>query len=109
MERQEAAPIGERIRVPEGTTFADLRLAVEPTGTVSFDRRVVERIAQASGLGPTWFLDGPDEVLALLIFGWYRAHLRAGGDPDPVVEGLFAETLAEERVGQVWSYAPGRC
>ena len=41
-------------------------------------------------------LDGPEDNLAGLIVAWYAAHLRGGGDPDPIAEQLGAEIRAED-------------
>ena len=97
------------IAIPQGMTFADLRLARDPqTGDVSFDTVIIERIEAASGL-PAGFLMGQDEdALADLIATWYASHLAAGGARDPVADDLIAEVRAEDAAGQPYSHAPGR-
>jgi len=98
-----------RISIPDGLTFADLRLARDPaTGDVSFATDVIERVEAASGL-PAGFLMGQDEdALADLIATWYASHLAAGGARDPVADDLIAEVRAEDAAGQPYSHAPGR-
>lgn len=98
-----------RISIPDGLTFADLRLARDPaTDDVSFATDVIERVEAASGL-PAGFLMGQDEdALADLIATWYASHLAAGGARDPVADDLIAEVRAEDAAGQPYSHAPGR-
>jgi hypothetical protein len=95
--------------VPDGLSFADLKLARDPaTGDVDFDAGVVERIAVASGLPADYFLTQPEDVLGGVLTQWYRAHLAAGGAPDPVQEELIAEAQLEDERGSGFSYQPGR-
>lgn len=88
--------------------FADLKLARDPDGGVSFDWDVIGRICAASNLPPEILRDAPEENVAGLIMGWYRSHLNAGGEPDPVAEDLISETHIEDERGQHASHQPGR-
>lgn len=97
-----------KVVIPEGLAFSDLRLAREPDGSVSFDWGVIERICIASDLPGQVFRDTPEDNVAALIVGWYQAHSRDGGEPDPVAEDLLAEMVAEEAAGQAVSHQPGR-
>lgn len=97
-----------RVAIPEGLEFADLRLSREADGSVSFDWGVIERICAASGLPVEMLRDGPEDNVVGLIIGWYEAHRQRGGAPDPVVEDLEAERIAEDTAGQHISHAPGR-
>jgi hypothetical protein len=95
--------------VPDDLSFADLKLARDPaTGDVTFDAGVVERIAVASGLPSDFFLTQPEDVLGGVLTQWYRAHLAAGGAPDPVQEELIAEARLEDEHGGGFSHQPGR-
>lgn len=95
------------IRIPDGVTFADLKLRREPDGSVSFDRAVIARVCQASGIDAARF-EADEDALSSLITGWYRAHRAQGGAPDPVEEDLIAEVRAEDAHGGGISYPPGR-
>jgi len=96
------------ICIPADLTFADLKLARDADGSVSFDTAVIERIEAASGL-PAGFFMGQDEgAIADLITHWYRVHLAGGGAPDPVQEDLIGEVRAEDERGGGLSHAPGR-
>lgn len=50
----------------------------------------------------------PEDNLAALLTAWYRAHLAAGCERDPVYEDLIGEVRLEDAAGQISSYAPGR-
>lgn len=98
-----------RISIPDGLTFADLRLARDPaTGDVSFATDVIERVEAASGLPAGFFMGQDEDALADLITTWYARHLAAGGARDPVADDLIAEVRAEDAAGQPYSHAPGR-
>ena len=89
-------------------SFADLKLAREADGSVSFDTTIIERIEAESGLPAGFFMGQHEDALASLITSWYSAHRAAGGDADPVAEDLIAEVQAEDAAGQHYSHAPGR-
>lgn len=97
-----------RVAIPEGLDFADLRLARDPDGAVSFDWAVIERICAASGMPVELLREGPEDNVAGLLIGWYSAHRAAGGAPDPVAENLLAEVRAEDAAGHAYSRVPGR-
>ena len=112
VQRVEAQPMDKitPISIPQGMTFADLRLARDPkTGDVSFDTAIIERIEQESGLPAGFFMGQPEDAMASLITTWYAAHLEAGGERDPVADDLIAEVRAEDAAGQQhYSHNPGR-
>ncbi len=93
--------------IPSGLQFADLKLAREADGTVSFDQSVIDRICAASAIAPYLLTDGPEDNAASLIVGWYSAHLAAGGARDPVADDLIAEARLEDERGGGISHAPG--
>lgn len=96
-----------KIAIPDGLDFASLLLTRRADGAVSFDWAPIETICRESGIDIALFRDGPEDNVAGLITAWYRAHLDAGGAPDPVQEDLIAEAAAEERAGMRESLAPG--
>lgn len=97
-----------RAAIPDGLDFADLHLARDADGAVSFDWSVIERICQASNLPVELLCDGPEDNVAGLITHWYMAHRQRGGAADPVAEDLIAEAAIEDAAGQHVSHAPGR-
>lgn len=96
----------QKIIIPAGLQFADLKLARDSDGSVSFDWEVVERVCRASGLDADSMLEADESALAQLLVGWYQQHRLLGGAPDPVAEDLLAEAKAEG--GQGFSLPPGR-
>lgn len=96
------------IAIPDGLTFADLRLARNPkTGDVSFDTAIIERIEAASGLPTGFFMGQPEDAVAELITAWYAHHIAAGGARDAVADELLAEVRAEDNAGQPYSHKAG--
>lgn len=98
----------KKISVPEGVDFADLRLARNADGAVSFDWTSIERICAASGVDLVVLRDGPEDNVAGLIAAWYIAHRKRGGAADAAAEDLLAEIAAEDAAGQQISHKPGR-
>lgn len=96
------------VKIPDDIDFADLKLARDADGAVSFDWSPIELICEASGIDVQMLRDGPEDNISALIVTWYMAHRQAGGEPDFVQEDLIAETLAEESAGQKTSFPPGR-
>ena len=94
--------------IPDGLDFAELRLARDPDGALSFDWEPIERICAASGLSVDIFRDAPEDNVGGLIVRWYMEHLKNGGERDAVQDDLIAETIIEEAHGQSASHAPGR-
>lgn len=96
------------IAIPAGLAIADLKLAREADGSISLDMSVIERIEEASGLPAGHIVAQPEDALGELLARWYRAHLDAGGAPDPVWTDLIGEVEAEDERGQHVSHQPGR-
>lgn len=93
--------------IPAGVCFADLRLALEVDGDLSFDVEVIRRICTASGVDADAFI-ADEDALGALIVSWYRAHRAQGGEPDTVAEAIAAEVATEDARGQHFSLPPGR-
>ena len=96
------------LAIPAGLEFSALRLAREADGSVSFDRTVIERICEASGIDSAVFWQAPEDNLAALIVAWYADHRAAGGDADPAAEDLIEEARVEDERGGGISHEPGR-
>lgn len=97
-----------RVAIPDDVEFADLKLARDADGAVSFDWTPIEHICAASGMPIELLRDGPEDNVGGLIMAWYRAHRDSGGPLDSVAEDLIAEAAAEDAAGQPYSHAPGR-
>lgn len=96
-----------QICIPADLDFSALRLARNPSGSVSFDTSVISRIEQASGQEAGFFMGQAEDVVAELIVSWYSQHLGAGGARDPVADDLIAEVRTEDAAGQPFSHSPG--
>lgn len=96
------------VRIPDDLDFAELKLARDPDGMVSFDWTPIEAICEASGIDVAIFRDMPESNVAGLVAAWYREHLARGGARDPVQDDLIAEAEAEDRLGGGISHQPGR-
>lgn len=93
-----------QITIPDGVSFADLKLRRESDGDVSFDIAIIRRICEASGIDPEQIHDADEDAVSGLIVAWYGAHIQIGGAPDLVAEDLIAEAMAE---GERGSHKPG--
>jgi hypothetical protein len=89
--------------------FVALRLRRETqgehVGDVTYERDVLERVAEAFGLD--WPRLSEDDTGGLII-AWYVAARQAGEPPDPVAEELIEEVRIEDAYGQHTSEQPGR-
>lgn len=102
-----ARHVAVRICIPDGVTFADLRLSRDSTtGEIEYDIETVRRVAAASGIDPA-VLTTEDGISSLLV-AWYQAARAAGEPPDPVQEDLLREVQEEDRRGGGFSHPPGR-
>jgi len=64
--------------IPDGLTFAALRLARDPVdGSLTMDMSVLDGIRDASRL-PTSALTTEDEI-SHVVMAWYRSHRAEGG------------------------------
>jgi hypothetical protein len=97
-----------KLNIPDDVNFAQLKLARNADGAVSFDWTPIERICTASGIDPAMFREGPEDNVSGLLVAWYRQHIGHGGARDPVQDELIAEAALEEARGGGISHQPGR-
>ncbi|WP_085316859.1 hypothetical protein [Derxia lacustris] len=80
-----------RVIVPEGMTFADLKLTKNAeTGEVSFDLEAVRAVCVATGVDADAVFAHEGNVNSLIV-AWYGVHRMDGGEPDVVFESLIAD------------------
>lgn len=96
-----------RVAVPDDLRFADLKLARESAGDLSFNAAPLQRIADASGEHIARLLQTEDGLSALIV-AWYAVARGMGEPPDPVAEDIAAEMRAEDAACQRFSLPPGR-
>lgn len=107
VQQVEAASRPILVQIPADLKFADLRLARDADGGVSFDHAPIARICEASGVDLATFMSAEDS-LSMLIVQWYRAHLAAGGERDGIADDLIAEERIESERGGGVSHQPGQ-
>lgn len=96
------------ITIPDTVGFADLKLARDSDGMVSFDWSPVEAICQASNVPVEILKDGPEDNVSALIIAWYESHIASGGQRDPVADDIIGEVIIEQQYGQNYSHQPGK-
>jgi hypothetical protein len=97
-----------RVTIPDGIEFADLHLARDmDNGRVRFSMAPIAAICEASALDLDEVVQGPQPLVGLLIAAWYENHLKEGGVPDPVQEGLREEVRLEMERGDGFAHATG--
>lgn len=97
-----------QISIPNKVNFADLKLARDSEGTLSFDVATIEAICAASGIESEVFMETHEDNVAGLIIGWYQAHIANGGEPDATAEDLMLEAKLEDQYGGGFSLPAGR-
>ena len=98
----------KKITIPEHLHFADLKLARDSDGAVSFDVITLEAVCAASGIESDFFMGLHEDNVAGLIIGWYEAHIANGGAPDATAEDLILEVKLEDQHGGGFSLPAGR-
>lgn len=96
------------IQIPDDIDFADLKLARDSDGAVSFAWEPIEAICSASGIDLAIFRDQHEDNVAGLITAWYAEHRKRGGAPDATADDLIIEVIAEDALGDGLSHQPGR-
>ena len=90
-----------KIHLPEDVEFASLRLSRDPiTRQISFEWEPIEALCERSGIDAEVFLHGPQSNVAGLLVAWYAAHLRNGGQRDPVADQILIEAITEAQYGK---------
>ena len=82
--------------IPQGISFEDLELRVEPgLGQVMFETEVLQAVAQRNNIEWSWLLQNEDRLTSLLL-GWYHAHKDAGGAMNLAAEQIEIYLVAIE-------------
>jgi hypothetical protein len=89
------------ITLPKDADFSSLRLSRDPlTREISYEWEPIAALCEASGIDPEIFQHGPQSNVAGLLVAWYAAHLRNGGQRDPVADQIFIEAIMEAQHGK---------
>jgi hypothetical protein len=78
------------LKLPEGATFADLKLRRCDDAAIDLDMDIVRRICSINDLDFEKVLQNPGPVITTILTVWYKTHLAEGGAPDALMEELKA-------------------
>ena len=76
------------LKLPEGYTFADLKLRRCEDDAIDLDMDLVKLICKMNGLDFQKVLQNPGPVVTSVLTVWYKKHLAEGGTPDSLMEEL---------------------
>ena len=76
------------LKLPEGYTFADLKLRRCEDDAIDLDMDLVKLICKVNGLDFQKVLQNPGPVVTSVLTVWYKKHLAEGGEPDSLMEEL---------------------
>ncbi len=76
------------LKLPEGYTFADLKLRRCEDDAIDLDMDLVKLICKMNGLDFQKVLQNPGPVVTSVLTVWYKKHLAEGGTPDALMEEL---------------------
>lgn len=76
------------LKLPEGYTFADLKLRRCEDDAIDLDMDLVKLICKINGLDFQKVLQNPGPVVTSLLTVWYKKHIAEGGAPDALMEEL---------------------
>ena len=76
------------LKLPEGYTFADLKLRRCEDDAIDLDMDLVKLICKINGLDFQKVLQDPGPVVTSVLTVWYKKHLAEGGTPDTSMEAL---------------------
>ncbi len=76
------------LKLPEGYVFADLKIRRCADDAIDLDMDLVKLICNINGLDFDKVCQNPGPVVTTILTVWYKSHLAAGGQTDPVMEAL---------------------
>ena len=76
------------LKLPEGYTFADLKIRRCDDDAIDLDMDLVQLICKINGLDFEKVCQNPGPVVTTILTVWYKSHLAAGGAADPLMEAL---------------------
>lgn len=85
------------LKLPEGYTFADLKLRRCASDAIDLDMDLVKLICTINGLDFEKVCQNPGPVVTTILTVWYKSHLAQGGSPDAVMEVLKSAQPAASR------------
>lgn len=79
------------LKLPEGYTFADLKIRRCDSDAIDLDMDLVKLICTINGLDFEKVCQDPGPVVTTILTVWYKSHLAEGGQPDPLMEALRSQ------------------
>lgn len=79
------------LKLPEGYTFADLKLRRCDDDAIDLDMNLVQLICSINGLNFDKVLQNPGPVVTSILTIWYKSHRAQGGAPDALMEALISQ------------------
>ena len=76
------------LKLPEGYSFADLKLRRCADDAIDLDMDLVRLICSINGLDFEKVCQNPGPVVTSILTVWYKHHLAEGGAPDALMEAL---------------------
>lgn len=76
------------LKLPEGYSFADLKIRRCADDAIDLDMDLVKLICNLNGLDFEKVCQNPGPVVTTILTIWYKSHLAEGGRPDALMEEL---------------------
>lgn len=76
------------LKLPEGHSFADLKIRRCADDAIDLDMDLVRLICNINALDFKKVCDNPGPVVSSILSVWYKSHLANGGEADPLMEEL---------------------
>ncbi|MBP8287388.1 MAG: hypothetical protein KAX57_11205 [Rhodoferax sp.] len=76
------------LKLPEGYSFADLKLRRCADDAIDLDMGLVKLICNINALDFEKVCQNPGPVVSSILTVWYKSHLANGGKADPLMEEL---------------------
>ena len=79
------------LKLPEGYSFADLKVRRCDDDAIDLDMDLVKLICNINALDFDKVLQNPGPVITSILTVWYKSHLAEGGAPDSLMEDLKSQ------------------
>ncbi len=76
------------LKLPEGYTFADLKVRRCADDAIDLDMDLVRLVCKLNGFDFEKVCENPGPVVSTILTAWYKTHLAQGGEPDALMEDL---------------------
>jgi hypothetical protein len=84
------------LKLPQGYTFADLKVRRCDDDAIDLDMDLVARICLLNDWNFEKVRANPGPVVSTILSIWYKKHLAEGGEVDPVMEAFRLQSEIEQ-------------